>query len=196
MLPHLIMMLKQSYVLLSPPGQSLALSFPTTVLLRLQSKKVPNVPVRSFFSSLAIHYSRAPFTLAYTQTTGSLLKCRFWSSKSGGRAQESAFLTNLQVMLILLVQDHTWTSTWAWKEDVSTLRLHAQTVTREGVGTCLSLRFSGPLLKTLGQDSFCWMLTWKDTALGGTTSHLVTMRESLSETTTNPEEAEPRGASR
>ena len=51
-----------------------------------------------------------------------------------------------------------------------------------GDGTGQTLTFPEHLLRTLGQDSFCW----KDTVVGGTGSHLVAMRESLSETGTNP----------
>lgn len=51
-----------------------------------------------------------------------------------------------------------------------------------GDGTGQTLTFPEHLLRTLGHDSFCW----KDTVVGGTGSHLVAMRESLSETGTNP----------
>lgn len=55
------------------------------------------------------------------------------------------------------------------------------------------------ILRTSAETSgtrLCWILTWKDTNAGGTGSHLTAIRESLSETGTNPEGAEPRGTAR
>ena len=53
-----------------------------------------------------------------------------------------------------------------------------------------TLILSEPLQRTLGQDSFCWILTWKDSIVRGIGSHPVAMRECLFKTGTNPKETE------